>query len=66
MVDGFLVDELGSIEGVHIDPTVVLGQDEPLMVIGDGPCFIAIAVNCKTLEEFEIVEDVAVLVDIEP
>ena len=65
MVDGFLVDELSPVEGVDVDPPVVLCKDEPLVVVGDGCPFIVDVVDLDCLEEVEVVDGVVVPVDVE-
>ena len=53
--EGFLVNVLIPIKGVDVDVAIVFGEDEPLMIIGNGCSFIPHIVDLECLEELETI-----------
>ena len=65
IVKNFLGDKFCSVEGIDINPSTAVGQDEPLMIISDGSCLISIAVHIDGLKMLEVIDVVVIAVDVE-
>ena len=51
VIKGLLVDEFCLVEDVDVDPPIFLGQNQPLVVIGDGSISILASFDLQLLKE---------------
>ena len=65
VIKGLLVDEFCLVEDVDVDPPIFLGQNQPLVVIGDGSISVVSSFDLQLLEEWVVIDGVIVAEDVE-